>query len=46
MNREKFKRMLLIYFGGYATHKPYTLDEWFEARDYVNAHPTWMPKIN
>jgi len=44
-SNDKFKRMLMIYFGGYATHKPYTIDEWFEARDYVNEHKNLIPKF-
>lgn len=42
---DKFKKMLMIYLGGYATHKPYTVDEWFEARDYVNANKHLMYKF-
>ena len=26
----------MMYLGGYATWKPFTLTEWLEARDYVN----------
>ena len=35
---EKYKKMLMIYLGGYATHKPYSVNDWFAARDYVNAN--------
>lgn len=42
---EKFKEMLLIYYGGYATHKPYTVDEWFQAREYVLANKHLIPKF-
>ncbi len=35
---DKYKEMLMIYLGGYATHKPYTVMEWFEARDYCNSN--------
>jgi len=42
---DKFKRMYLIYAGGYATHKPYTIDEWFAARDYVNEYKSLIRKF-
>ena len=28
------KRRALIYFSAYSTHSDFTLDEWFEAREY------------
>jgi len=31
---EEYKRQMMIYFGGYATWKPYTLSEWFAAQAY------------
>ena len=40
---DKFNKMLIIYFGGYATHKPYTVDEWFEAREYVMERQHLIP---
>jgi hypothetical protein len=42
---EKFRRCLLIYLRGYRTGCNYTLDEWFEARDYVNANKHLIPKF-
>lgn len=40
---QKSKRMMLIYFSGYSTHKDWTLAEWFEAKEYVLANKNLVP---
>jgi hypothetical protein len=42
---EKFKRCLLIYMQAYRKGCGFTLDEWFEARDYVNANKHLIPNF-
>ena len=42
---DKYRRMLMIYLGGYATHKPYSVADWFEARDFVNANKDFAFKF-
>ncbi len=45
MRSDMYKKQLMIYLGGYATWKPFTLDEWFYARDYVNEHKQFAYKV-
>ena len=42
---EKFNEALQLYFGGYATHKKESVDDWFEARDFVKSNKRLIPKF-
>jgi hypothetical protein len=42
---EEFNEALMLYFGGYATHKGYTPESWFAARDHVNVNKRLIPKF-
>jgi hypothetical protein len=45
VSTKKFNESLLIYLGGYATHKNITLKDWFNAREYVNNNKQLYPKF-
>jgi hypothetical protein len=42
---EKDKRMAYIFYSGYATHYDWTLEEWFEAKEYIQKHKTRILKL-
>jgi len=45
INNEKILKMIYIYQSGYSTHGKYTLEEWFEAREYCNRNYTAMKRV-
>ena len=42
---EKFNEALQLYFGGYATHKGYSVEAWFAAREFVMVNKHLIPKF-
>jgi len=42
---EKFNEALLLYLGGYATHKKKSVNDWFAARDTVKNNKHLIPKF-
>jgi len=45
VNEKKLIEMIYIYQSGYSTQGKYTLNEWFEAREYCNKNYTAMRKV-
>jgi len=42
---DKFNKQLMIYLGGYATHRAHTVDDYFYAREYVMARKHLIPRF-
>ena len=44
-SEKEIKRLVLIANSGYATHKDYTVEEWFYASDWLRKNPKYKVKL-